>query len=290
MNTKVFMFYSYKGGSGRTVSSGNVAAALAKHGKRVMVIDMDFEAPGLHNVFDVSESDKYQNTLGIQDYLKGSVALEEVSDEMVIDMGSEKEVKGGALPIKDGGKLLYLMASPKTTPVAFNSEKPQLYAKMIDLKRYFSEEENLDYIILDSASGIREAFSLPMSISNELMIFFRWTRQHFEGTCKVLSLWKFHDDLSDGQESIKLPNVHLIASAVPKSAELDSLENKQLAKELRKLHEDNKQTLTKSFGPKGKLLFEIPELIELKWQESIIVFDKENNPYDDIAFRIMGLH
>jgi tetratricopeptide (TPR) repeat protein len=48
---KVFTFYSYKGGTGRSMVLANVAWLLASNGKRVLVIDWDLEAPGLHRYF-----------------------------------------------------------------------------------------------------------------------------------------------------------------------------------------------------------------------------------------------
>jgi tetratricopeptide (TPR) repeat protein len=48
---KVFTFYSYKGGTGRSMVLANVAWILASNGKRVLVIDWDLEAPGLHRYF-----------------------------------------------------------------------------------------------------------------------------------------------------------------------------------------------------------------------------------------------
>lgn len=47
MNTFWVTFYSYKGGVGRTMALANVAALLAKDGRRVLLIDFDLEAPGL---------------------------------------------------------------------------------------------------------------------------------------------------------------------------------------------------------------------------------------------------
>ncbi|MCB1276045.1 AAA family ATPase [Prosthecobacter sp.] len=47
MNTFWVTFYSYKGGVGRTMALANVAAVLAKEGRRVLLIDFDLEAPGL---------------------------------------------------------------------------------------------------------------------------------------------------------------------------------------------------------------------------------------------------
>ena len=51
MNTFWVTFYSYKGGVGRTMALANVAAILAKEGRRVLLIDFDLEAPGL-DAFD----------------------------------------------------------------------------------------------------------------------------------------------------------------------------------------------------------------------------------------------
>lgn len=47
----VVTFYSYKGGVGRTLALANVAALLAAWGYRVLCIDWDIEAPGLHLYF-----------------------------------------------------------------------------------------------------------------------------------------------------------------------------------------------------------------------------------------------
>ena len=48
---KVVTFYSYKGGTGRTMALANVAWILAANGKRVLVADWDLESPGLHRFF-----------------------------------------------------------------------------------------------------------------------------------------------------------------------------------------------------------------------------------------------
>ncbi len=48
---KVITFYSYKGGTGRSQALANVAWILASNWRRVLVIDWDLEAPGLHRYF-----------------------------------------------------------------------------------------------------------------------------------------------------------------------------------------------------------------------------------------------
>src|SRR6185295_1485426 len=41
-------FYSYKGGVGRTLLVANTAQFLAMSGRKVVALDLDLEAPGLH--------------------------------------------------------------------------------------------------------------------------------------------------------------------------------------------------------------------------------------------------
>ncbi|WP_432839253.1 FxSxx-COOH system tetratricopeptide repeat protein [Dactylosporangium sp. CA-092794] len=48
---QVITFYSYKGGTGRTMALANVAWILAASGHRVLVADWDLESPGLHRFF-----------------------------------------------------------------------------------------------------------------------------------------------------------------------------------------------------------------------------------------------
>jgi hypothetical protein len=48
---RIITFYSYKGGVGRTFALANIAILLAQRGKRVLMVDWDLEAPGLHRYF-----------------------------------------------------------------------------------------------------------------------------------------------------------------------------------------------------------------------------------------------
>ena len=48
---QVTTFYSYKGGTGRSMALANVAVLLARWGYKVLLIDWDLEAPGLEFFF-----------------------------------------------------------------------------------------------------------------------------------------------------------------------------------------------------------------------------------------------
>ncbi|WP_295385436.1 P-loop NTPase [uncultured Thiodictyon sp.] len=75
------IFYSYKGGVGRTTALVHTAFHLARAGKRVAVIDLDVEAPGLHTV--LPRSDRAPIVAGLVDYLweRQIRPFDEVTDE-----------------------------------------------------------------------------------------------------------------------------------------------------------------------------------------------------------------
>ena len=50
-NGKIVTFYSYKGGTGRTMALANVGWILASNGLRVLVVDWDLDSPGLHRYY-----------------------------------------------------------------------------------------------------------------------------------------------------------------------------------------------------------------------------------------------
>jgi Mrp family chromosome partitioning ATPase len=60
-------FYSYKGGVGRSLLLANAAQFLATLGKRVVALDFDFEAPGLHYKFSGIARDRISG--GVVPYL-----------------------------------------------------------------------------------------------------------------------------------------------------------------------------------------------------------------------------
>lgn len=68
-NGKIITFYSYKGGTGRTMALANVGWILATNGYRVLLIDWDLEAPGLHRWFGpLLDDPELQHSRGVIDF------------------------------------------------------------------------------------------------------------------------------------------------------------------------------------------------------------------------------
>lgn len=68
---KIVTFYSYKGGTGRTMALANVAWILASNGLRVLTVDWDLDSPGLARFFHpFLDADLFASTSGVIDILK----------------------------------------------------------------------------------------------------------------------------------------------------------------------------------------------------------------------------
>ena len=74
MNHKgtIITFYSYKGGTGRSMSIANIACLMSKKyassSNRILMIDFDLEAPGLHNFFSKISKKLNDDYLGVINY------------------------------------------------------------------------------------------------------------------------------------------------------------------------------------------------------------------------------
>src|SRR6266704_5963326 len=75
--------HSYKGGTGKTLISANLAVLLSKMGKKVCLLDYDFRGPSLHILL------KTRPKRWLNDYLKGNCTVDEVLTEFPLNGTNE---------------------------------------------------------------------------------------------------------------------------------------------------------------------------------------------------------
>ena len=72
--SKIISIHSFRGGTGKSNTTANLAALFACSGLRVGVIDTDIQSPGIHVLFGL-EADKLDPSLN--DYLWGKCSIVE---------------------------------------------------------------------------------------------------------------------------------------------------------------------------------------------------------------------
>jgi cellulose biosynthesis protein BcsQ/tRNA A-37 threonylcarbamoyl transferase component Bud32 len=211
---QVITFYSYKGGTGRSMALANVACLLARQsgpGRRVLVIDWDLEAPGLHRFFqpylklfnqaspnDEALLDTYPGLLEIFEYLEQttprSASVEAFPEEAlaaqieVADFDQyllEVEVPGaGQLSLLKAGRLDNDYARRVN---AFKWEDlyhrlPGLFSGLVNyLTRRF------DYVLIDSRTGLTDVSGIcTMLMPERLVVVFTPNRQSLAGLADLV--------------------------------------------------------------------------------------------------------
>ncbi len=55
--SQIISVHSFRGGTGKSNTTANIAALLALEGRRVGVIDTDIQSPGIHILFGLDEAE-----------------------------------------------------------------------------------------------------------------------------------------------------------------------------------------------------------------------------------------
>lgn len=206
---QVVSFYSFKGGTGRSTSLSNVAYELAKQGKSVGCMDFDLSAPGLHWIFDVG-ANRLANTKRIHDRLDPDRPNSNEFDDYVLDL--TRSYRDDNL---DGD--LFLMPGDINAQVAAEitgnggSDGGNLWDEITALISDFEAHYDLDYIFLDSRSGISNQAVPIFRIADVLLTFTKWTHQHKLGTEELIS-WIL-------ETGVGFENIVCVASNVPNSVQ-----------------------------------------------------------------------
>lgn len=201
--SKIISIHSFRGGTGKSNISSNLAYLLTLQGKKVGVIDCDIQSPGIHILFKVDPS-SIKHTLN--DYLWNRCSIREATLDITDTL---------QLP-SSGGKLFIIpssLSAPEITKVlreGYNIEH------LIEGYYQICRELELDYLLIDSHPGINEETLLSISISDALLIILRPDNQDFQGTAVTVELSK----------KLEVPAMFLIVNKTLPSMNLDAMQAK----------------------------------------------------------------
>ena len=220
---QIVTFYSYKGGTGRTMALANVAWILAANGKRVLMADWDLESPGLHRFFQPFLDAEISERPGIIDFIRryewaamGFRPAPEAPDGEGDELGkatldglrqlidNHTKVQEYAEQLKwefpDHGCLSFLSPGRQnndyqTTLSALDWDTfyDKLYggqffdALRADMKRYY------DYVLIDSRTGLSDIADIcTLHLPDVLVDCFTLSTQGIEGAAMIARMIQGH--------------------------------------------------------------------------------------------------
>ena len=191
---QVLAFYSYKGGTGRTMALVNTACLLARNSQgRVLLIDWDLEAPGLHHYFakvpgDAAKQGLLELVSSASRQLQG-VSAEDSPDADVVWQSAWEELDVGTQIVSATGidGVEYIRAGAFTEDYGdrvSDLDWKRLFRICPDLfpalaRRLASEFE---WILIDARTGTTDTTGIcTMLMPDKLVVVFTPNRQSLEG-------------------------------------------------------------------------------------------------------------
>ena len=170
---RIIAVHSYKGGTGKTLLSVNLAATFAKRGKKVCLFDLDFRAPSLATLLKVDKANCWLN-----DYLNGTCEINKV----LVDFSSR---------IGNNGKMLVAFANPATEAIRDMSAKDRKWemralGRILALRESLLRDKGFDYLIFDTSPGLQYS-SINAIVSADLVVVATtFDRSDVDGTKRML--------------------------------------------------------------------------------------------------------
>lgn len=219
--SRIITFYSYKGGTGRTMALANVGWILAATGHRVLLIDWDLEAPGLHRYLHPFIADKeLVSTPGLinlfVDFAESAriAGISKTQDEHWYE--SAASVLRYALPIEadfgEGGSLDFVPAGRQD--IGYAAQMTSFNWKefydvlgggifLEALKRRLRAD--YEYVLIDSRTGLSDTAGIcTVQMPDELVVLFTLNQQSIKGAYAIADSAEQQRRKPSGEPSLRV--------------------------------------------------------------------------------------
>lgn len=191
---QVVSVHSFRGGTGKSNLTANLAVQLAQRGERVGVVDTDIQSPGIHVLFGLAGSEV---RAALNDHL--------FADKPIGDIAHDVSPDGVA------GTIHLVPSSVQPGEISRVLRDGYDAQRLVEGLRGLVDELDLDTLLIDTHPGLGEETLLALVISDTVLMVLRPDRQDYEGTGVVV-------EVADG---IGVPRRALVVNKVPASLDPD---------------------------------------------------------------------
>ena len=188
---KIVSIHSFRGGTGKSNTTANLAALIALQGHRVGVVDTDIASPGIHVLFGLHEE---EITHALNDYLWGRCKIQETAHDVTENLGA-------GIP----GRVFLVPSSIRAGEIARVLREGYDVGLLNDGFHDLIESLNMDILMIDTHPGLNEETLLSIAISDMLLIILRPDQQDYQGTGVTV----------DVARKLSVPQMMLVVNKVP---------------------------------------------------------------------------
>lgn len=203
---QIVSIHSFRGGTGKSNLTANLAVLMAQEGKRIGIVDTDIQSPGIHVLFGFDETNV---DASLNDYLWGKIPIEKAAYP-IHEIASQRP---GREFLKDY-KMWLIPSSIRTGEIARILREGYDVGMLNDGFHTLIEKLNLDYLLIDTHPGLNDETLLSIAISSALIIILRPDSQDFQGTAVTV----------DVARKLEVPKLRLVVNkALSKVYDIDKL-------------------------------------------------------------------
>lgn len=199
----MYCLHSYKGGTGKSTIASNISALLALRGNNVLLIDMDVYAPTLQTYFD-KDPEKWINDFlfNASDFDDVIYNVNSVFDQFISSQSGNRAQRGKFYVSFSNSSKNEI--TKLDNALRDNVSKIELLRKFIKIKEMASKQD-IDYIILDTSTGIRYWSINSLAIADVIILFLKMDEIDVECTGRMVT--EIYDVLTNhGTRSFLLLN------------------------------------------------------------------------------------
>lgn len=165
---KIISVHSFRGGTGKSNTTANLAGFFASTGNRVGVIDTDIQSPGIHVLFALDPSEVEH---ALNDFLWQRCTIDKAAYDVTDRLGA-----------RVAGKVFLIPSSLRTGEITRVLRDGYDVSLLNDGLQTLIRELNLDILLIDTHPGLNEETLLSIAISDALLIILRPDHQDYQGT------------------------------------------------------------------------------------------------------------
>ena len=174
---RIISIHSFRGGTGKSNTTANLAAQLAGRGYRVGVIDTDIQSPGIHAVFGCAPDSL---RCALNDYLWGRAAIEDAAVDVTESALSDQ--------VREAGRIFLVPSALDAGEIARVLREGYDVGLLSEGFRALIDALDLDFLLIDTHPGVNEETLLSIALSDLFVLILRPDTQDFQGSSVTLEL------------------------------------------------------------------------------------------------------